>query len=141
MVSLVVIDNLEQASSSVGGSKEYVQLRRAAYWMLGIAQDDAVRLPIFVTMQIGTKRVAQRKTKRPEMDDLYGSDGPVQAASVVLLLHRDDRWTFNDGEKTNEIEVSCWKDKINFTGTGKGRQFVFGPQGQIWDKARDDVAL
>jgi replicative DNA helicase len=138
-LSMVVIDNIEQAASSVSGSKQYIQYQRAAYWMLGIAQDDDVQLPVFTTMQIGTKKVSTRNDKRPEMDDLYGSDGPNQAASVVLLLHRDDRWTFDESERDNLIEVSCWKDKINHTGTGTARKFTFGAQGQIWDLSRDEV--
>jgi replicative DNA helicase len=140
-LAFVVIDNIEQAGASVSGSKQYIQYQRAAYWMLGIATDDDVQLPIFTTMQLGTKSVSHRQDKKPEMGDLYGADGPNQAASVVLLLHRDDRWTFEESEMNHLIEVSCWKDKINHTGTGKARKFVFGSQGQVWDRTREDVRL
>ena len=138
-LALAVVDNIELASSSIKARQDYVRFRDAAYWLLSMAQENT--LPLLTTMQIGTKKVAQRNDNKPNIGDLYGADGPAQAASVVLLLHRDDRWTFNERDKTKTMEVTVWKDKVYYSGTGKGREFVFGDQGQVWDKARDEVAF
>lgn len=133
---LAVVDNIEIASTSIQQRQDYVRFRDAAYWLLSIAQESD--LPIITTMQIGTKAVAARNDNKPNIGDLYGADGPSQAASVVLLLHRNDRWIFDESEKDHLIECTCWKDKVFFSGTGTGRKFVFGEQGQIRDRAHDD---
>jgi len=130
------VDNIELAMRSLNGKEaDYIRLRNAAYWLLAIAQSNGV--PLFTTMQISSKACAQRNDKRPRIEDLYGSDGPSQAASVVLLLHRDDRWLLDDGTPAlkgkldNTIEVMCWKDKVNYCGAGQARRFQFWHQGQI----------
>jgi replicative DNA helicase len=134
-LDLVVVDNLEIASKNARGNKEYVRLRSGAYGLLGAA--NAGKLPLLTTMQIGVKKLENRPNKEPEMGDIYGSDGPGHAASAVWLLHRDDRWTFDESKKNHIMKLACWKDKVYHSGTGKGREFVFGPQGQVWDKARE----
>jgi len=131
-LALVVVENLEITAGGTPGSKDYIQYRNAAYGLLNIAQKNHV--PVFSTMQAGTKMAEQREDYVIELADLYGSDGPSMAATVTLLLHRPDRWTFNGSEKTNTIDVACWKDKANHVASGHGRTLQFWHQGQIRNK-------
>lgn len=139
-VAAVFVDNLEITAGSTQGAKDYIQYRNAAYGLLNIAQ--ANHIPIFGTMQAGTKMAAQRQNREIELSDLYGSDGPSMAATVTLLLHRSDRWTFEKDpakmtqyeiDNQNIMQVGCWKDKANHCASGHGRKLQFWHQGQIRD--------
>jgi len=141
----VFVDNLEITAGSAPGAKDYIQYRNAAYGLLNIAQDNGV--PIFGTMQAGTKMASQRPGNKIELSDLYGSDGPSMAATVTLLLHRHDRWTFErdparmtqeDIDSRNIMLVACWKDKANHCASGKGRRLQFWHQGQVRDEGEDE---
>ncbi len=142
-VEAAFVDNLEITSCSAPGEKDYIQYRNGAYGLLGIGQDN--HIPIFGTMQAGTKMASQRPKHKIELADLYGSDGPSMAATVTLLLHRHDRWTFEkdhakmtqeDIDLQNTIQVECWKDKANHCASGQGRMLQFWHQGQIRDLAQ-----
>jgi len=134
-VTLAVVDNLEVTTSASGGNdKDYVKLRSTAYALMDVANEN--RLPLILTMQAGIKQTDSRPDRRPTLADLYGSDGPAQAAHVVLLLHRPDRWQFDPSKLKNEIEAQCWKDKIHHTGLGRMCVFQFWKQGQVRDKDR-----
>jgi replicative DNA helicase len=137
-LDLVVVDNIELATRDARGMKEYERLRNGAYDLLDIA--NAAHAPLFVTIQIGVKKLEARPDKRPEMSDIYGGDGPGQAASVVLLLHRQDRWAFGQ-DKTHDIDIVCWKDKVHHTGIGQRIRCYFGLQGQVKDLVQEEVNL
>jgi replicative DNA helicase len=145
-VEAVFVDNLEITAGSAPGAQDYIQYRNAAYGLLGIAQDNGV--PIFGTMQAGTKMASQRPNHEIELSDLYGSDGPSMAATVTLLLHRSDRWTFEkdptrmtqyEADNQNIMHVACWKDKANHCASGKGCRLQFWHQGQVRDRDHRDT--
>lgn len=133
---LAVIDNLEVLSESVPGEKQYVSYQRTAYRVLSLAQ--AADVPILITMQIGEKQLSGQNEWRPTVANLYGASGPAQAASVIWLLHRASRVN-PDYQGADILEVITPKDKVHYCGSGKVRRFLFGPQGQILDLAREEA--
>lgn len=139
-LDLVVVDNLETPSLAYDGDQEWQRFRRAAYGLLSVAQENKV--PVLTTMQVSKHKLERRKNKVPQMEDLYGADGPAQAASVVLTLHREDVWNIGRSYKhTGELLVSCFKDKLSHKGAGRSVTLQFGDEGQVRALAPEDVYL
>lgn len=127
---LVVVDNLETPALIYPGEGEWQRFRSAAYGLLTVAQENKV--PILTTMQVSKHKLADRANKVPQMEDLYGADGPAQAASVVLTLHREDVWNIGQNtDPSNTLVVSCFKDKLSHRGVGKRVELLFGPKGKV----------
>lgn len=130
-LDLVVVDNLETPSMAYKGDGEWQKFRAAAYGLLSVAQENGV--PLMTTMQVSKHKLESRKNKVPQMEDLYGADGPAQAASVVLTLHRDDVWNIGWGKPDHKMRVTCFKDKLSHKGAGQYKTLQFGQQGQVRD--------
>lgn len=128
-LDLVVVDNIETPSMQYAGDGEWQRFRRAAYGLVSVVQESGV--PLLTTMQVSRHKLGVRDSKMPQMDDLYGADGPAQAASVVLTLHRTGAWEL--GEDDGMLQVACWKDKLSHLGAGKQTTLQFGKQGQVRD--------
>ena len=137
-VDLVVVDNLESPALQYKGDANWLRFRGAAYGLLDVARDNKV--PLITTMQVSRHELKRKKDKVPQIEDLYGADGPSQAASVVLTLHNEDVWNVGkDKDKTGILEVYCFKDKLAHKGVGKRVRLQFGEQGQVRNLARDPL--
>lgn len=132
-LDLLVVDNLEAPALAYRGEGEWQRFRGAAYGLLSVAQENAV--PLVTTMQVSRHKLADRKSKVPQLEDLYGADGPSQAASVVLTLHRPDVWRVG-GIPDNVLEVYCWKDKLSHRGAGNRVVLQFGACGEVRNLAQ-----
>lgn len=139
-VDLIVVDNLESPALQYKAEGNWLQFRGAAYGLLDVARDNKV--PILTTMQVSRHKLANSKNKVPQMEDMYGADGPSQAASVVLTLHREAVWQV--GKKSEDdgvMEVYCFKDKLAHHGVGKRVKLQFGEQGQVRNLAAQPLGF
>ena len=136
-LDLIVIDWMGLVSGATS-PRPHEALGEVARWALMLAQEPEVNAPIFLPQQISSKALAPRDNKRPQMGDLYKSDEPNQSADVILLLHREDRWTYgNEVSKAPHImEIACWKDRLNGEGTGSKIDVWFGDHAEIGNAAR-----
>lgn len=131
-LDLVVIDWMGLVTGTAS-PRPHEALGEVARWALALAQDAEVSAPVLLPQQVSSKALAGRGNKRPQMGDLYKSDEPNQSADVILLLHRDDRWTHGDetSENPHVMEIACWKDRLNGEGTGSRADVWFGDYADI----------
>ncbi len=141
-VDLVIVDGIELING--GGSDKTHELRgEVARWGLNLATDPDVLAPVIIPAQIATKRVSERRDKRPLPGDIYASSEPEMATDVCLTLHRQDRWVVDKKETplNNELEVTLWKHRLKKKAVPGMVKLRFGEYGDIADLSRQAEPL
>jgi replicative DNA helicase len=72
-----------------------------------------LNIPVVALAQV-SRKVEERKNKRPHMGDLLESGVIEQEADVVILLYRDE--VYNDDGKKGVIEFNIDKNRHGTTG-------------------------
>ena len=101
-VTMLVVDFLQLVRYQMRGRRGDEELTAVAYGLKGLAKQLGVVM--VVPCQLNYKDIEKRPDKRPELQDLQGSSGMVQAADQVILLYRPGMY-FPESSSTIELIV------------------------------------
>lgn len=85
-LTMIVVDFLQLVRYEMKGKRGDEELKELAYGLKGLAKD--LQVIMVVPVQLNYKDIEKRPDKRPELMDLQGSSGPVQAADLTILMYR-----------------------------------------------------
>lgn len=85
-VTLIVVDFLQLIRYELKGRQGHEELTALAYGLKDLAK--ILDVAVIVPCQLNYKDIEKRDDRRPELHDLQGSSGMVQAADLVVLMYR-----------------------------------------------------
>lgn len=85
-LAFVAIDYLQLIPGGESGRKRYEEVGRISRELKELAKRH--KIVVFALCQLGTKALAERPTRRPQLSDLYESGRIGQDADMVLSLYR-----------------------------------------------------
>lgn len=111
---LIVVDFLQLVRFPLKGRRGDEELTAIAYALKGLAKK--TQTVVIAPCQLNYKDIEKRPSKRPELQDLAGSSGMLQAADFVALLYRE-RMYFKDRPDTLELIFEACRRTAPFTVT------------------------
>lgn len=143
----VIVDYLQLLNVEHSTRSRYLDVGNLSKALKGMAK--TYRLMIVALCQLGTKDLAKRKNRRPQMDDIYESGKIVQDADVLVTLYWPSRYGKDEmktiGLPDNEVakcavEVNVLKGRY---GTKRGstagtKLYYNGPHYSFRDLTSDE---
>lgn len=99
-VTMIVVDFLQLVRYELRGRRGDEELMALTYGLKGLAK--SLEAIVIAPCQLNYKDIEKRPDKRPELQDLQGSSGMVQAADFCILLYRP-RMYFDTAEPKLEL--------------------------------------
>lgn len=111
-LGVIVVDFLQLVRFPLKGRRGDEELTAIAYALKGLAK--RTRCVVIAPAQLNYKDIEKRPSKRPELQDLAGSSGMLQAADFVALLFRE-RMYFHDRPDVLELDFRACRRTAPFT--------------------------
>ncbi|ODT01558.1 MAG: hypothetical protein ABS52_16575 [Gemmatimonadetes bacterium SCN 70-22] len=127
-LGVIVVDFLQLVRFPLKGRRGDEELTSIAYALKGLAK--RTKTAVVAPAQLNYKDIEKRPDKRPQLQDLAGSSGMLQAADFVALLYREAMYwkdrpdilelDFRACRRTAPFAVSVWWNGGTMSLTAQG---------------------